>query len=79
MENPLEARVRRVLSVLLKLDPSALPADAALGVLAHWDSLKQLEILGAIEQEFSVTIEPDEALDLTSLPALVAFLDGRVA
>ena len=45
-----------------------------MGSFSNWDSLKQLEVLGAIEQEFSVTIDPEQALDLTSLPALVAFL-----
>jgi acyl carrier protein len=74
METPTETRVRRVLSVLLKTTPSAIPADASMGSFSNWDSLKQLEVLGAIEQEFSVTIDPEQALDLTSLPALVAFL-----
>jgi acyl carrier protein len=79
MDNPLESRVRRILSVLLKLDPSAIPETASIGTVPRWDSLKQLEILGAIEQEFSVTIDPEQAIDLTSLQALVAFLAAQGA
>lgn len=68
-------KVRQILASVLRQPVNALPAGAAIDLTPGWDSLAQLDILAAVEQEFGVTIEPEQAIDLTSLPALVAFLD----
>lgn len=43
--------------------------------IAKWDSMKHLEIIFAIEDEFNVTVGSDSFLELDSVEAIVHFLD----
>ena len=46
-----------------------------MGVTPNWDSLVQLDILASIEREFGILIEPDEAIELTTLASLIRRVD----
>jgi len=42
-----------------------------------WDSLMQLRLISAIEQEFQVTISDEEAVDLNSFTAALALVQEK--
>lgn len=44
---------------------------------ATWDSLFQLHVILAIEQEFQITISDDEAGDLNSFDSALQILEDR--
>lgn len=46
---------------------------------AHWDSLIQLGLISAIEQEFDVTISDQDALDLNSFESALAIVEEKLA
>ncbi|MBI2361784.1 MAG: acyl carrier protein [Elusimicrobia bacterium] len=45
----------------------------------HWDSLMQLTLISAIEQEFGVSISNDDAVDLNSFEAALQILREKLA
>ncbi len=68
-------KINRIVAVVLRIPPGELVESAALGQTPHWDSLAQLDILAALEQEFGLIIEPDQAIDLVSLKALIDYVE----
>ena len=42
----------------------------------EWDSLNHVQLLAAIEKNFSVEISPDEAFKITSADRLIQYLHG---
>jgi len=70
-----KANVRRVVAAVLRLPDKSLADTAAINAAPNWDSLAQLDILAAVEQEFSLTIGPDQAVDLGTLASLIEFVE----
>ena len=75
MNQIIDNKVRLILAIVLRVPVTKLTENQALGQTASWDSLAQLDILAAIEQEFDMLIEPDEAVDLISLKAIIAHIE----
>jgi acyl carrier protein len=71
----LRGRVIDLVAKVLQAPAQTVGPDGRIDVTPNWSSLTQLGILTLIEQEFGVTIEPEDAVDLTSVSALTAFLD----
>lgn len=71
--------LRLVLAEIFELDPAEVSEDASTLTLAGWDSLRQLELMLALEQEYGVRISAEALLDLDSVPAIEAYLDEQGA
>jgi acyl carrier protein len=67
-------RVKQVMAELFECSPEAIPDAASPATLAGWDSLRQIELMLALEIEFSVRIPTEEMLELVSLPSIEGFL-----
>lgn len=62
-----ESDLRGLLARTLALPPGDIGADASMDTVDGWDSLKQLQIVLALEEAYGVSFAEDEALDITSL------------
>jgi acyl carrier protein len=69
--------VQRLVAQVLSLPASDVCPDATQASLPAWDSLHHIHLIVALEGEFAVSIDPDDAIQLTSIPAIVACL-GRL-
>lgn len=58
------------------LKPREIPS-AAMGSLASWDSLAVITLVSLIEEEFSITIPPDDVIDLVSFELILDYLRRR--
>lgn len=56
-----------------ELDPQEIPA-VAMGSLASWDSLGGITLLSLIEEEFNLSISPDDVIDLVSFELILDYL-----
>lgn len=56
-----------------ELDPQEIPS-VAMGSLASWDSLAGITLLSLIEEEFSLSISPDDVADLVSFELILDYL-----
>jgi acyl carrier protein len=68
------ARVQRTLTQVLDLPPDRILPDSDQQSLPGWDSLHHVHLISALEGEFGVSIDPEDWLELTSVPAIVACL-----
>jgi acyl carrier protein len=71
--------VAALIARVLRLDVALVGHDGGMNLTSKWDSMAQLTILVAIEQECGVVIEPEAAVELTSVAAIAEFLDKASA
>ena len=68
-------RIRMIVSDVLEIDPERVQEGSQQADLAEWDSLAQLRLVTALEQEFGVRPTMREIAELTSIPAIARYLD----
>lgn len=76
MENT--ERVRMIVSDVLEIEPAQVREDTRQSDLAEWDSLAQLRLVAALEQEFGVRPTMREIAELNSIPAIERYLDSAI-
>jgi acyl carrier protein len=78
MDAPLDpALVGRIVSLVadvIGVPASALSLDSRRNVTDGWDSVANLQVIGAVEEEFGVAIPTAAAVDLRSIADYARFL-----
>jgi acyl carrier protein len=62
-----------------KLRCKGLGPDAAMGKTRGWDSMAQVELLLSLEEKYGVRVPPDMFGELSTVPAILTFLNGEAA
>jgi acyl carrier protein len=70
-------RIKDVVSTILAIPISELPADPAIENVESWDSFRHIEIILAVEGELGVKIPTDMMLELTSVDRIARFLEAQ--
>jgi acyl carrier protein len=73
----MEQRVLAVMSVVFNLKADQIPENAAPGVLKQWDSLKHMNLVLALEDEFGFRFADDELTDLLSLKLVLKIVSDK--
>lgn len=68
-------RIRLIVSDVLEIDASRIGAESHQSDIAEWDSLAQLRLVTALEEEFGVKPSMREIAELTSIPAITRYLN----
>ena len=79
MPEPLELRVRRVVSSVLGLPIEQVTLKTSHDDVENWDSLSIVNLMMAIEEEFQVGLSPEEAGDLLSVELITQVLQEKLA
>ncbi len=61
-------RVREIMAGLFSLDESEIGESSAIDTVEKWDSLQHVNLLMALEQEFDITFDIDDAASMISYP-----------
>lgn len=75
MEN-LEVKIENILRNILEVESSSV--KLAKDEYPHWDSLKHLDILFALEEEFGVTFDPEEIHLLVNPVKIAEIVRGKL-
>ena len=67
-------RLQKIVAATLRIEPSQVTATTRDQDLPAWDSLGQVNLIMAIEQEFGLYVEVDEFGNLNSVPAMLEYL-----
>ncbi len=70
----IENRTRAVLGKVLQIPPQDISADVSRKTLPVWDSLKHMNLILALEDEFSVEFNDQEIAGINSLDLLLEAL-----
>lgn len=61
-----EHTLKQVMAIILNINPAEITADASMDTIASWDSLRHMNLVLALEDEFQVQIPDEEAANITS-------------
>ena len=64
-------RARVILAKALKTDPKSIDDNASQMDLSNWDSVRHMNVVIGLENDFGIEFEDSELANLTSLPLLV--------
>lgn len=70
-----EDALKQVMATMLNVDASSIDADSSMDNVANWDSLRHMNLVLALEEEFKVTIPDEEAGDITSYKLIKLVLE----
>ena len=72
----MEDTVREILGDLLGIGKAAVNERTSSQSVPGWDSLKHIEIVTSLEEEFDIVISIEDIESMMSFPAVVAKLKG---
>jgi acyl carrier protein len=70
-------KLQQTIAATLKVIPAKITEATRDQDLPAWDSLGQVNLIMALEQEFGVYIEVEEFGNLNSVPAILAYLEKQ--
>ena len=65
-----EDRLKVVMGAVLEMDPLSIGPDSSTDNVPGWDSLRHMNLILALEEEFGVTIADEDVGSLTSYPLI---------
>jgi len=77
MVNP--AKIKEVMAAVLDVDPSTINEDASMDSIPSWNSLRQMSLVLALEEEFGVSFPDEDAANATSFKLLSLVLQEQFA
>ena len=70
-------RVRRVVSQVFRVPIDEVDDDTSPVTVSSWDSIGQLDLVTALEEEFSIKFSPEEIMEMNGVGDIRAVLDRR--
>ena len=61
-----EDTLKRVIATMLNLEASMIDEDSSMDTIPNWDSLRHMNLVLALEEEFKVSIPDDDVGNITS-------------
>ena len=70
-----EDTLKQVLATLLTVDVSVIDQDSSMDTIPTWDSLRHMNLVLALEEEFKVSIPDEDAGNITSYKLIKLVLE----
>ncbi len=61
-----EDTLKQVIATMLNLEAFTIDEDSSMDTIPNWDSLRHMNLVLALEEEFKVSIPDDDAGNITS-------------
>jgi acyl carrier protein len=73
-----EEQIKQVIADILDVDPNSINESTNRDNTSKWDSLNHINLMIALEQEFSVTFDPTEMESMFSFADILEVLDRKL-
>ena len=70
-------KVKKIISKVFKLEYVIVQDELGLDDHENWDSMGQLILLSALEQEFNLNIDFEDSLELTNVKNIINFFEMK--
>ena len=69
------SKLRQVLADVLQIDLTSIDDDTSVDTVENWDSLRHLNLILAIEQEFDISFTEDQTVEVLNFPLIKIVLE----
>jgi acyl carrier protein len=73
----IESVVFKTASEIFGVSMNQINENSSMETIKEWDSLNHMNLMMALEEEFSIQFDNDEVMKLTSIPAILTSLKRR--
>jgi acyl carrier protein len=74
-----DLKIRELLASVIDVPLDQIAPQASMDDFEQWDSLAQMNLVIAIEEEFEITIPDDEVGTMVSLPLIESLLEELIS
>ena len=75
----IEMRLRQLFHSVLGLDPAEINSETSPDNVARWDSLQHLALVTSIEEEFGISIDEQDILEMLSFGLAIEIVAATLA
>ncbi|QFG53744.1 acyl carrier protein [Chryseobacterium sp.] len=73
----METRIKNVMASVFEMPVEQITAESSPDNIEIWDSLKHLNLVVALEEEFDIEFDDDEALELMSFSSIYDLVKAK--
>jgi acyl carrier protein len=73
----MEDRIKKVMSDVLNIDVSLINNESSPDNIENWDSLKHMNLIVALEEEFEIEFDDEEIVDSMNYTLIVIILKSK--
>ena len=70
----MEDRIKNIMSAVFEIPTVEIDGDSSVDTIKSWDSLKHMNLVIALEEEFQITIPDEEVGNLITYPLIKLIL-----
>ena len=79
VNNETENRIINIMSAVFEIPADEINEESSPDTIKSWDSLKHINLVVALEEEFGVQFSDNEIIDLSNYPLIVSTLKGKIS
>lgn len=72
-------QIKRVISDVLNVSISDLEIGSSPENIKNWDSIKHMDIIASLEEEFSITFDEEEIFEMMNIEIIQIIIQEKVA
>ena len=73
----MEDRIKKIMSDVLNIDVSLINNETSPDNIENWDSLKHMNLIVALEEEFEIEFDDEEIVDSMNYALIVIILKSK--
>ena len=77
MGNMVEDRIKNIMSAVFELPVNQITDDSSPDTIGSWDSLKHMNLVVALEEEFKTEFTEDEIVEMMNYTLIKSILMGK--
>ncbi len=74
----LQSKIIKIIATSLEVNEDQITENTGIGEITEWDSLGHIVIISNLENEFSISFDPEIIMDLEDVSDLVAAIEVRL-
>lgn len=75
----MEEKIKEIMGIVFEVEPADIADTASSDEIENWDSLRHMNLIVALEEEFEVELEDDEIIEMMNLPLIITILEEKLA
>ena len=72
----LDERIKDIMAGVFGIDAESINEDSSQSTIEQWDSIKTLDLVVSLEEEFDVSIPIEEVGNMTSFKKIISLIEG---
>ena len=77
MDDSIEVRIKNVMSAVFDIPVDQIKDNSSADTIESWDSLKHMNLVVALEEEFEIEFSDDEIIEMMNYPLMVAVVKNK--